>query len=159
MVHHQPTLLSKVIILLVCCGSECHLYYVKTTPSESCPAKPCLTLSQFATHVLSSTLYPNTTVTVIFQRRNHDLLSVLRVDNITTIQLQKSSKLQSTEISCKNFSKVELNNITNIHLKGLDFIGCGGNRIELSQQLVIEDSIFLGQGNISSALELIKSTE
>ena len=143
-------------LFLMCSSTDCIIYSnnIFPSPSDPCPMHPCLTLSRFASDT-SSYLQSNTIL--IFQPGNHKLGFKLRVGGALSLQLLKSVLPLSANIICEH-SSLDLYNITSVHISRLEFIGCGGNRGESIGQLSIKDTRFLGKENVSTALELIRSS-
>ena len=42
-----------------------------------------------------------------------------------------------------------------IHITNLEFIGCGGNRVQNVEDFAVKDTMFKGEGGSRTALELI----
>ena len=59
-----------------------------------------------------------------------------------------------TQIRCTSNSNIQFSRLQYTLISNLEFIGCGGNRIENVDELVVEDAIFKGQENSGTALDL-----
>ena len=125
-------------------------YYITPTQDDPCDTDdPCLTLSEFAANA-SGFIKSNTTLFIT--RGFHSLDTNLSVSNVATFsmlfmkQQDNQSYLVSTaEISCIESSKFVFSTVDRVHIRGLTFIGCGNNRVDLVNQLVIEGSKFVGR--------------
>ena len=84
--------------------------------------------------------------------------SILKSDGVLSLNFVASNLLQNVRINCKQLSSLNLYNITTVCISKLEFVGCGGNRVELVGRLSIEDTRFQGQRNSSRALELVTTT-
>ena len=58
------------------------------------------------------------------------------------------------QIRCTSNSNIQFSRLQYILISNLEFIGCGGNRMENVDLLVVEDAIFKGQENSGTALDL-----
>ena len=141
-----------VILLLVLSSSTSKVYYVTPSAGDPCSLDlhPCITLSQFAAKP-SDYLESNTTL--ILLTGIHMLDSVLNVSNTDNFVL--TSQASSTFINCNGKGRFEFRWVSSVRITALEFIGCGGNRLLLSEQLVIEDCVFQGKKNGGTAIELL----
>jgi hypothetical protein len=64
------------------------------------------------------------------------------------------SENSTAQIRCTNESTMHFNQSQYVHITNLKFIGCGGNQVRHVEELVVEDTMFEGQENSSTALEL-----
>ena len=148
------TLSSMLVLFFLFAGNDCWIYHITPSPNNSCPEQPCLTLSEFAANT-SSYFHSNTTL--IFLPGNHSLSSDLIMDYMLSFQLSNIQLPWKVYITCEENSRFDMYLIHSVHISGVEFIGCGGNRIELVGNLLIEDTSFHGQDNSSTALVLVKS--
>ena len=131
------------------------------TPSSSssvpCPANPCLTLSQFVQNssiLLSSSSQSN----LIFLVGNHILDTSLTVSNISSFfMITNSSSEGAHSITCHHNVSFNFENVTALQIKGLKFIGCGGNKFLSIKNFSIESSTLQGQNNSSTALDITET--
>ena len=126
---------------------------------DPCPVKPCLTLSRFAAE---SRKFIQDNMTLIFQPGNHVLKTNLVIRNVDNFSLQLYSSQDLTvrgkivDIMCSKSKIFHLSRIDFIHISGLHFSKCGGNKVESVHKLVITDSKFQGEKeHAGSALILI----
>ena len=67
-----------------------------------------------------------------------------------------------TQITCNQSGHLTFTNVHSVHISGLDFIKCAGNRVENVEKFILEDSNFLGPGDDTAtdgaALELYSSS-
>ena len=102
----KVALFSLLLLVSVCSGHiSSEVYQIKSSSDDSCPRKPCLTLSQF---INKSDSYIVDNTTLIFQPGNHSLESVLSVSNISMLSLHGTS---NTVIMCHGSGRFELSNI------------------------------------------------
>ena len=152
MFYHCAAVLLMLVMFMECSGIE---YHITPSPSDPCPAQSCVTFSQFAANT-SSYLHSNTKL--IFLPGNHSLDSELRIDSVISLIYLNSNFHQIVRINCGKLSRLDLCNITTVHISRLEFIGCGGNRVESISHLLIEDTSFQGQDDSSTALEFVGTT-
>ena len=103
------------------------ILYVKPTPDTSCPADPCLTLSQYAQqphHYLTS----NTTLLLL--PGDHVLSVNFTVENVSNFevhaaQLFSHAENQAVKIVCQGLVGFTFRNISHVTLHGLTFNSCG----------------------------------
>ena len=139
------TLFTVVLCALNQAASE--VYYIATNSTDLYTEQLCLTLSQFVAN-LSHYLHSNTTL--VFLPGIHYLNSV----NPTLSNVDKfvmKSENSTAQIQCTSGSSMHFNQSQYVHISNLEFIGCGGNRVEEVELCVI-------QYNSGTALELIETT-
>ena len=131
--------------------SEVH-YYITPSPNASCPQGPCLTISQLTSDSSSN----ETNVSLFFLPGNHILdleLSLPHADNFS--MTKEAQDNESVFIKCMSQSgRFILNETTFALVKGLHFIGCGGNTVTQVKQFILEDTIFHGMEGGDMALVL-----
>ena len=132
------------------------IYIVIPSESTSCPAEPCYTLSQFAENLRQPNFLSFNT-TLIILPGNHTTGSIISITNVANFSLFALSSI-SPNIVCQQNASFNFDNIDNILLKGLIFIGCGGNRIISVGHLTVDSCLFIGQRESKTALEIIKSS-
>ena len=153
---------SLLLILLIetYCGimyAACYSYNVGIIPREGapCPIEPCLTLSCFAN---ASTIYLHSNTTLIFMSGNHSLDSELLITNVSSFAMLANSTTMDAFIACERPGKFMFNEINQVHVGGLKFIGCGDNRFRKVDQVTLNDCTFWGLKDNKSAIELINTT-
>ena len=156
----MATLLPLLVILTTCSGHT--IRYVKPTPDTSCPADPCLTLSEYAQqphHYLTS----NTTLLLL--PGDHVLGVNFTVENVSEFEIHAlSSSPHAVKIICQQLVGFTFRNISHMTLLGLTFTSCGkgsystvyGVSIHLGQDTEIADCSF--QGSIRTALGVFYSS-
>ena len=115
--------------------SEHSIHYVKTTPDASCPADPCLTLSQYAQqpyHYLTS----NTTLLLL--PGNHVLSVNFTVKKVSDFEIRSAllsspAESQVVKIVCKGFVGFTFRNISKLAFHSLTFDSCGKGSVEYSR--------------------------
>ena len=135
--------------------SQVH-YYITPSPNIPCPQDPCLTLSQFAADF--SNYHGNeTNMSLSFLPGNHSLdreLSLFLADNFIITKDIANSGPGNVFVECVNqLGRFNISMTTFAVIKGLHFIGCGGNRVSQVEQFIVEDTIFQGVEGRGTALE------
>ena len=128
----------------------CGVYYIVPETNTSCDADSCLTFSQFAD---SSSSYVDANTTLFVTGGSHDLDREISVTNIEIFAMIGIN----SNITCSGVAKFAFASIGRVHIDGLTFIGCGGNKVTQVDQLTIERTIFEGQSNSSTSI-LISET-
>ena len=137
---------------LVSAAHKSHSIGIIPGEGVPCPMEPCLTLSYFAK---TSSDYLHSNITLTSSPGNHSLDLELSIMNIRSFAMLATSILTaSTFIACEQFGKLTFNTISQVHVKGLKFIGCGGSRVKKVDQFILSDCILLGLKDKGSALEL-----
>ena len=133
-------------------------YYISTSPLEPCPTEmsPCLTLNQFAsnkTYHLSN----NTSITLILQPGTHHLDSELIVANVSQISVigEREGNVSIVIIECSE--KFTFENVTEVNMRFLVFIGCTENYIQSVEQFILDNCTFNGLGRNGTALNIIET--
>ena len=147
------TLLTVLLVLWSLNESASEVYHITTNTIDPSCTGPCLTLSQFATNS-SHYVYSNTTL--IFLPGTHYLYAGLIVSNVDNFVMEPGNS--TALIMCKNYSNIYFNHSYYIQITNLEFIGCGGNRVKHVVEFVVKDTMFEGQGDSETALELIETT-
>ena len=154
------------LLLVAAIGSfdliKCEIYLITPSSSDSCPEKSCLTLSQFAANT-SSFLDSNTIM--VFLPGNHTLDRNLSASSVSSFRMLSDIALfgslsdrPDTSITCETSVMFNFDNITQLYFSGIQFVGCGGNKVESVHSFILDRCSFIGQGANKSALELIKTT-
>ena len=138
-----------------------NIYYIitDTNNSDQCSVEMCSnltsTLSQFASN---ADYHVSEITTLMLQAGVHYLDSQLLVANIRKFALvgERDRNDSTVIIAChKNFT---FQNVTKLHIEGIEFINCTGNHIDSVGQLIIDNCIFDGQNHIGSALIITNTT-
>ena len=116
-------------------------YYVTPSPAIPCPQEPCITLSQFAAN--SSSYGGNISLLVL--PGHHSLDEALVLSHIGHFSMESQNHEQAVVISCViQTARITINETTIASIKGLHFVGCGGNTVTTVEELTVEDTIFQG---------------
>ena len=154
-----------LLFLLVCADSahsQAH-YHIRPSLSVHCPGDPCLTLAQFAS---DSTNYlgNETNISLSFLPGYHTLhreLSLSHAESFT-MTVYDIGGSGSVFVECGRLSpgsgRFNISETTFATIKGLYFIGCGGNRVSRVEQFIVEDTIFEGAEGRGTALVLNEVT-
>ena len=137
------------IVVSSCLGLGVNMVqlYITPTTNVTCPAKPCLTLHQFATNV--SWIKPSTTL--IFLSGIHRLNSEVSISGISNLSMLSNLALEGY-IACHQGAEFKFDNIDNLQIRGLKFVGCGNNRALSIKLFTVENSIFQGENDSETAL-------
>ena len=137
-------------------GEVLQLLYVTPSASTPCPANPCLTLYQFSQN---SSNWLSSDTTLIFLAGNHVLSTDLSISNILNFfMLTDSIPGGAHTITCQHQVSFNFENMTELWMKKLNFVGCGGNTFSSIKNFIVENSTFQGQNNISStALDITQT--
>ena len=68
------------------------------------------------------------------------------------------SENSTAQIKCTSDSSMHFYQSQSIHITNLEFIGCGGNIVRQVEEFIVEDTMFKGQENSLTGLQLIKTT-
>ena len=130
------------------------VYFIRPSLCSTAMEQPCLTLSEFA---VSAGNGSNSNITLIIMPGSHNLHSSLNLTNVNKLSMLSESSKMAT-ITCQETAKVLLRSIGQVHMENMSFIGCGGNEFHLIGQALIQNTMFKGQENSTSALRLTGST-
>lgn len=139
----------------------CDVYHIQASSNQTCPTKPCLTLSQFSTYKLIRYV---TNVTLVFLPGNHSLQSKLYIENLMMFSMVAfsghfSSCKSEVAILCGSQGRFEIVGVNTVQVNCLKFNGCSKNKVKTVNQFTLEDSSFVGsQENIGTAIEVDESS-
>ena len=119
------------------------------------PVMRQLTLSQFANNISD---YRSANVTLHFLPGEHNLDSALLINNVNSFYVNSSDN--NVTIACSHSgANFEFSNVSVVHVSGLTFVGCTGNKFINIGQLTLEDSQYTGDKGINgTALEIIETS-
>ena len=130
------------------------VYYITPSLDSPCPqnASSCLTLSQFAANSSNN----ETDVSLLFLPIYHTLDQELLLAHGHNFSMSKYTKDNETVfVKCNSqLGKFDISETTYVSIKGLTFIGCGGNRVSQVTRLTIADSTFQEVENNSTVLKI-----
>ena len=130
------------------------------TPSSSvpCPVKHCITLSHFAQTSKSWLLF---NITLIFLAGNHQLNTEVSISDISNFFMLTKYTSESEGLAytiwCQHKASFNFENVTNLWIKGINFIGCGNNRFLSVKNFTINNCTFQGQNDSGTALNITES--
>ena len=127
--------------------------FIKPSLNSRCPVKTCLTLSQLS---VSDSLYENT-ILLHFLPGDHVLESEISITNISNFSMTSISP-GSASIFCHQNANFQFEGIKKVSIKGLNFLGCGSNRVELVMYFLVENTGFIGGNGSKTALEIDETT-
>jgi hypothetical protein len=117
--------------------------------ASQCPDSLCLTLSLLTRISNNSHLtIPDSHKTMIFEPGEHNLDSELQISNAISFSMiadTSSSSNNNVTIVCNRDGGFKFIGGHNIYVKGLNFVGCTGNKLEYVDQFTIEDTSFVGR--------------
>ena len=132
-----------------------HVHYITPSHNLSCPQQPCFTLSELAA---DSNLSRTTNVTLLLLPGNHHLNHELVISDANNVSVTKLGG--SVFVRCTSQSgRFKISRTTTVSIKGLHFMGCGGNLVTQVNRLTIEDTIFQGIEGSGTALVLNGTVE
>ena len=139
-----------IIELLMWSGPVQCLYNIITHNNVTASqCSECLTLSHLSYLSYFNSYLTFSDETLIFEPGDHNLDLELRISNATSFSMianTTSSSNHNVTIVCNKgggFTFIGGHNI--IHIKGLNFIGCVGNKLEYVDLFAIEESNFVGR--------------
>ena len=152
------------VSLIVGMGTiSCQVFYIVPTLDSECSTDSCLTLSQFVEIYMadSRSTYPSNTTLVIIGE-NHDLNISISVSNIAEFSMLSANGTEPNPgpvtITCSEHASFTFRNVSTVLIHGLVFTGCSNNRIELVNQLILDQSMFRGQTGSKTSLTIFDST-
>ena len=114
----------------------------------------CLTLSQLAGNIGRYVNSSNTTLYI--GEGTHILHESFSVSNVTKFSMTANdSSSDSVNITCNEGANFNLSHISRLHIQGLVFVSCGGNRVEAVDVMTINNSKFLGNNTNGSSLTIV----
>ena len=153
---------TKFIIIILFCSSLLQVrseeYYIeaKFNSSEPCIATaPCQTLDDIVANF--SGLF-NSNDTLVFSSGTHYLSINATITDTSNLSMSSESENVTTRIMCENYSRFIFELSNNIHISNLEFVGCGGNEVVNVDNFVIHETVFRGQANSGTGIELINTT-
>ena len=150
---------SKIIILLCyfLYQVRSEKYYIKANSSDLCTV-PCQLLDQVVAN-FSDFFNPNDTVALVFNPGTHYLsINATIITDTSNLSMSSTSENLTTCIMCENYTRFIFEHSNNIHISNLEFIGCGGNQVVNVDNFVVIDTIFRGQENSGTGIEVINTT-
>ena len=138
--------------------SQVH-YYIRPSLDVHCPQDPCLTLPQLAAN-FTSYLGNETNISLSFLPGNHGLDRELSLSHANNFSMTRDTGGNGTVfVECVSQSgRFNISETTFATIRGLHFIGCGGNRVSRVEQFIVEDTIFQGVEGRGTALVLNEVT-
>ena len=134
-------LLTLVFLLVGAVSAQTKVHYITPSPDILCPEDPCLTLSQFAANSSNHSGH----ISLIFLPGNHTLNRELILSGADNFSMESLQDNEMVTIECTSqYERFNVNETTFATIKGLHFIGCGGNTVTRMEELVVEDTTFQG---------------
>ena len=155
-IMRQLNFITCVFALISCferTQTASKLIYIVPFANESCPAEPCITISQFAINIVND--YVDLNNTLAFLPGNHSLYHKMIIKNVSTLTVTALFPASQATVICMDCTGFVFSGIHQVHMSGLVFVGCGGSKVELVNQFILVDcSIFGGQANCGSGIRL-----
>ena len=146
-------------VFLLVYAKSIALQYDITSSLNPCPHDHCITLSEFTAANYSSSYHDN--ISLVFLPGNHSLdteLSIFGTDNFLMTK-NVPGDYGTVFVECNNRSgRFDISETTSVLIKGLNFVGCGGNRASQVDRFIVEDTIFQGIESRGTALLLMNVT-
>lgn len=129
--------------------------YITPSSPGLCSVEPCFTLSQLTSQHIDSNK-----ILLKFLPGNHNLNSQIIISNVSQFSMVLSDMLMvtTTVIQCTHFGGFQFTYVESVVINGLKIISCGGSRIRFVNQLILQNSSFLGRENSETALELVQTS-
>ena len=146
-------LLTLVFLLVGAVSAQTKVHYITPSLDIPCPEdhSACLTLSQFAAN--SSNHYGH--ISLIFLPGNHTLNRELILSGAVNFSMASQGN-ETAMIECPSqYERFIVNETTFAKIKGIHFIGCGGNTVTRVEELVVEDTIFQGVEGVGRGTALV----
>ena len=128
-----------------------HVLPSDSTASQCDQNTLCLTISQLAERSWINLKSHSEFIQLFFLPGDHSLNLDLEICNISELSMISNS----SKIICQSDASFTFQKIGHISIKDLTFLGCGNNKIISSTQFEVVNSLFLGQNESGTALELI----
>ena len=139
-------------LLSMCAAYSYAEEYIISSLDANCPQESCLTLPQFAAEYNS--YYRNDTeLSLIFLPGNHTLDCELSLAHIGKFSMISTNR--SAFVNCAGLGRFTISNAAFLSIKGLYFIGCGGNTASQVEDLEIKDTVFEGVEDSGTVLTLV----
>ena len=151
---------TKIILLLLCYSLyqvRSEAYYIETNSSDLCTL-PCQTLYHVVTNLndlLDSEIDPN--ITLVFNPGIHYLNISVAITNTSDLSMLSKSEYSTPQIVCENYSRFIFRHLKNLHISNLEFIGCGGNKVEYANRFVVHETLFRGQEYSGTTFKLMET--
>ena len=120
------------------CGD---IIYITPQRDTTCPpGESCQTLMQYV-----NSLSISSNVTLVMLSGNHNLSAQLSITRIATFTMVPSfNDASPSTVICSESGQLVLSDIQNVKISGLTFIRCGGNTADSVDNLLLENSFFMG---------------
>ena len=122
--------LSVVLLVLPSLTYGVTLHVRPTPANTSCPAHPCLTLSQYAQDLEQYFNRSDSNLTLKFLPGNHSLNVNLTISSIHRLEiLGNSSVIAPTRARCNSYAGFTFSDIYEVKIDGLVFVSCAGSHV------------------------------
>ena len=141
-VHRLVTIVSSLLLLVSfhSCMVLSEVHYIVPTDSEPCFVEACQTISQFAKN---SAIYVDSNITLFIVGGNHDLdmeISLSHKEQISILSINDSN--EGSVVNCSTITAhFSLTFSRQVHIHGIEFIGCDGNIIRMVEHAGIHHTL------------------
>lgn len=158
--------LGLCLVLLYPRLMKCEVHYITPSLSDPCPEETCLTLSQFAAN---SSNFLDSNGILLLLPGNHTLNTNLAVTNLESFKMLSNYTTAEpmirpdfrvsldTKLICSRLSTINFNTVAQLYISGIEFVRCGGIRIDSVNNFTLVNSYFDGQKAGRSALQLTET--
>ena len=128
------------------------VYHITPNSGDPC-SMPCSSLTLFAANVSSFLSFHNITLNLLPGK--HYLSTQLQVfdqNRFLMVSLNTTAK-----VVCENASLISFNNTAVVHIRNVEFVGCGQNWVKNVNEFTLVNTKFVGTNNSGTALEITKT--
>ena len=146
-------LLLSLLLLAVLSSSQQQVrgdvIYIRPQGDGNCPPnQPCQTLMRY----VNTPRLVGSNVTLVMLPGNHDLSAQLSVSQVATfIMVASYNDTSSPTVTCSGSGRMVLNDIQDVRVIRVTFVRCGGNTVDSVDNLLLENSHFMGATPLSLA--------
>ena len=147
----------SIMFLVTLEYTSCKVYHIVPSNDHPCTGSSCLTLSQI-TKNKSSEYYieSDSNTTLVIVDGNHTLSNSIAVSNTEHLSMF-STRISTAIINCNAAANFTISNVSHVYISGLTFIGCGNNKVVFVNNLIIENTKFLGHKISGSSIIIVCS--
>ena len=149
--------LTIIMAVITTCRGE--LQFIAPSENLYCHTQsPCVTLDTFVTLNVTEVETANrTNLSLELLPGNHKLTSELIVMNLCTFTMS-SNGTNYVSVTCSQLGRLIFENIDEVSITGLKFLGCGQNEVKRVNMFLITKSKFHGGINTGTALIINNSS-
>ena len=127
--------------------------YIKPVDNSLCPdeTSQCMTLTKYATSRHNT---PSSNTTLLLLPGNHSLNANLTIVNIAELAIITDERNVSVRVTCTQMVKFQFQNVSKLHMRGLQLIGCTDNYFTMVDDFLFENCEIHGQKKNGTGLRL-----